>query len=148
MATDENDQKKLVKRIINLRESKNWTQKDLADRMDMNKVTMNKIENGNRAVTNDELRKMAVLFDVTTDYLLGINKTPEWATEQQVTDLKEWLDDPDANAGLSFGGAELTKEEKEKLKLSVTQIFWDRLKLERMPMPDARYMRKDGDDKK
>lgn len=37
--------------------------------------------------------------------------------------------------GFSFGGGELIEDKKEKLKLSMTQIFWDRLKLERMPLP-------------
>lgn len=138
----------LANKLINEREKSGLSQSEVARRIGIDNSSLSRIESGTRKVSSDELRKFASLYGVTTDYLLNLNNTPAWATEKQVTDLKEWLDDPDANAGLSFGGAELTKEEKEKLKLSVTQIFWDRLKLERMPMPDARYMRKDGDDKK
>lgn len=135
-------------RLKELRLAKHMTQEDLGKVMNVSKASISLYEKNERTPDQGTLIKTADFFGVTVDYLLGINNTPEWATEKQVTDLKEWLNDPDANAGLSFGGAELTKEEKEKLKLSVTQIFWDRLKLERMPMPDARYMRKDGDDKK
>ena len=42
---------------------------------------MNKIENGTRKVSRDKLQKLAEVFNVTTDYLLGRNQTPEWADE-------------------------------------------------------------------
>lgn len=61
----------LIKRIINLRESRNWSQKDLGDRLNISKVTMNKIEHGVRKVTSSELKQLSEIFDVTTDYLLG-----------------------------------------------------------------------------
>lgn len=137
----------LQSRLIDLRESKNMSQAELARRMQVDGSIISKIESGARKVSSEELAKLANIYEVTTDYLLGINKTPAWATQKQVTDLKDWLDDPDAMDGFSFGGGELTEDEKAKLKMSMTQIFWDRLKLDRMPMPDERYMRKDGDDK-
>lgn len=61
----------LQKRIINLREKMDWSQAELARRLNLNKSTMNRIENGERKVSSDELAKLANLFDVTTDYLLG-----------------------------------------------------------------------------
>lgn len=61
----------LAKRIVNLRESRNWTQKELADKLQFDKVKMNKIEHANRSVTPEELKQIASIFDVTTDYLLG-----------------------------------------------------------------------------
>lgn len=121
------DDQALVARIINLRESHDWTQKDLADRMGINKVTMNKIENLNRSVSLSELTKMADIFDVTTDYLLGSNNTPAWATKQDVIDLKDVLDDKDGTS-FNFGGEKLTDEQNAKLNLAITQIFWDKLK--------------------
>jgi transcriptional regulator with XRE-family HTH domain len=135
------------KKLRELRDKRGLTQADAARQLGIAPTTYASYEQGKREPDDATKMNIAKLYGVTVDYLLGINQTPEWATEKQITDLKEWLNDPDANVGLSFGGAELTKEEKEKLKMSVTQIFWDRLKLERMPLPDARYMRKDGDDK-
>ncbi|WP_125572355.1 helix-turn-helix domain-containing protein [Lacticaseibacillus songhuajiangensis] len=137
----------LQSRLIDLRESKNMSQAELARRMQVDGSIISKIESGARKVSSEELAKLASIYEVTTDYLLGINKTPAWATEKQVTDLKDWLDDPDAMDGFSFGGTDLTEDEKAKLKMSMTQIFWDRLELDRMPMPDTKYMRKNGDDK-
>ena len=137
MASD--DQNKTISRIIDLRESHDWSQKDLADRMNMNKVTMNKIENGNRAISNEELKKFAQLFDVTTDYLLGANRTPKWATQKDVVDLQQMLDDPNyMDQGFAFGGGSLTDSEKEKMRLAITQVFWDRIH-------DKKIAKKQGD---
>jgi transcriptional regulator with XRE-family HTH domain len=61
----------LINKIINLREARDWSQKDLADRLNISKVTMNKIEHGVRKVTSSELKQLSEIFDVTTDYLLG-----------------------------------------------------------------------------
>jgi transcriptional regulator with XRE-family HTH domain len=63
--------KKLNERIIDLRESKDLTQTELAKRLSIDKSAMNKIESGTRKVSADELSKLASIFDVTTDYLLG-----------------------------------------------------------------------------
>ncbi|WP_288550078.1 helix-turn-helix transcriptional regulator [uncultured Lacticaseibacillus sp.] len=122
--------KKLVARIINLREKNDWTQKDLADRLGMNKVTMNKIENMNRSVTLNELTKMARLFDVSTDYLLGKSDKPHYysltekdnrAIDQKIKDIIDGLD-PD---GPDFfkNDAELSDEDKRLLAVSLRQSY-------------------------
>lgn len=125
----------LAKRLLNEREKSGLSQAEVARRVGIDNSSLSRVESGSRKVSSDELSKFASLYDVTTDFLLGRNGTPAWATEAQVTDLKQWLEDPSAMDGFSFGGGELTEDEKEKLKLSMTQIFWDRLKLERMPLP-------------
>lgn len=61
----------LPNKIINLRESKDWSQAELARRLDVNKSVMNRIESGERKVSSDELKKLSDIFDVSTDYLLG-----------------------------------------------------------------------------
>lgn len=61
----------LISRIINLREAKNWTQIELGRKLNLDKSTMNKIENGTRKVSTNELEKIADIFNVSTDYLLG-----------------------------------------------------------------------------
>lgn len=120
------EQNKLSKRIADLRESMDLTQTELARRLKIDKSAMNKIENGTRKVSSEELNKLSDIFDVTTDYLLGKNGTPKWANKQDVFDLKKFLDDNDGS--FTFGGDDLTEEEKEKLKIAMTQIFWDRHK--------------------
>ncbi|MGJ3734828.1 helix-turn-helix domain-containing protein [Lactiplantibacillus plantarum] len=118
-----------IERIINLRESNNWSQKDLAEKMGLNKVTMNKIEHGNRSISNDELLKLANIFNVSTDYLLGNNekdhKSPDWATEADRIDLDKLLQ---SNTPMGYGGMSMAPEDKEKVRNVIEGIYWDRLK--------------------
>lgn len=72
------------------------------------------------------LEKVADYFGVSTDYLLGRNDTPEWATEKDTHDLEEFLEQNEGS--MTYGGEELTEEDKEKLKIAMTQIFWRRHK--------------------
>ena len=58
--------------------------------------------------------------------MLGKNETPEWANERDTTDLKKFLEDNDGT--FTYGGDDLTEDEKQKLKIAMTQIFWDRHK--------------------
>ncbi|MEO1782280.1 helix-turn-helix domain-containing protein [Enterococcus diestrammenae] len=60
----------LPKKIIDLRESNDWSQAELARRLDVNKSVMNRIESGERKVSSDELKRLSDIFDVSTDYLL------------------------------------------------------------------------------
>lgn len=61
----------LVNRIINLRDSKDWSQAELGRRIGLDKSTMNKIENGTRKVQTDELKLLSEVFEVSVDYLLN-----------------------------------------------------------------------------
>lgn len=123
--------KKLVARIINLREKNDWTQKDLADRLGMNKVTMNKIENMNRSVTLNELTKMARLFDVSTDYLLGKSDKPHYysLTEKDYKDVEAILNDAmngvTGKTGVNYfkNGGELTDDDRALLEASMKQTI-------------------------
>lgn len=50
----------LIRRIINLRESNNWTQVELGRKLNLDKSAMNKIENGTRKVSTNELEKKSL----------------------------------------------------------------------------------------
>lgn len=79
----------LAKRIIDLRESKNWTQTQLAKKMDLSKSIMSKIESGHRKITTDELKSLAEIFSVSIDYLLRIasSTTSSQTTSFDIHDL-------------------------------------------------------------
>jgi transcriptional regulator with XRE-family HTH domain len=62
--------------IIHLREKRNWSQRELARRSGINVSVMNRIEKGIRPVTDQEIKLLADLFDVSTDYLLGVVDSP------------------------------------------------------------------------
>lgn len=121
--------KNLASRIINLRESKNMKQSDLAQRLSLDKSSMSKIENGTRKVSSDEILKIANIFEVSTDYLLGNNeknhKSPDWATEADRIDLDKLLQ---SNTPMGYGGMSMAPEDKEKVRNVIEGIYWDRLK--------------------
>ncbi|WP_460036263.1 helix-turn-helix domain-containing protein [Lactiplantibacillus plantarum] len=121
--------KNLASRIINLRESKNMKQSDLARRLSLDKSSMSKIENGTRKVSSDEILKIANIFEVSTDYLLGNNekdhKSPDWATEANRIDLDKLLQ---SNTPMGYGGMSMAPEDKEKVRNVIEGIYWDRLK--------------------
>lgn len=59
------------KKVIQLREDKDLTQKELAESIDINRSVLNRIEQGTRPVRDDELKRLSDFFDVPSDYLLG-----------------------------------------------------------------------------
>lgn len=58
-------------RIRNLRESKDFNQKDFAKLLDLNVNVLSRIELGTRPARDDELLKIANCLDVSVDELLG-----------------------------------------------------------------------------
>lgn len=60
-----------MSRIQELRKEAGMTQAELAAKIGVNPVTMSRYENGDRHPKIDKLEKMAELFVVTVDYLLG-----------------------------------------------------------------------------
>lgn len=65
------------KRIVRLREANDWSQRELAKRVDLNVSVMNRIESGERPVRDHELLAIASALDVTADYLIGRNENAE-----------------------------------------------------------------------
>uniref|UniRef100_UPI003204EFE2 helix-turn-helix domain-containing protein n=1 Tax=Listeria monocytogenes TaxID=1639 RepID=UPI003204EFE2 len=62
---------KVNEMIINLREKRNISQRELANRIGLNKSVMNRIESGESDFRAHELEAIANYFDVSADYLLG-----------------------------------------------------------------------------
>lgn len=60
-------------RLKALRLEKEISQAKLAVMFDVTQQTVNKWEHNQSEPTYDTLRKLAVFFDVTTDYLLGLS---------------------------------------------------------------------------
>ena len=60
-------------RLKQLREKRKWTQQELADRTEgaIGRPQIANMEAGRSETTFATLIKLAVVFDVTTDYLLG-----------------------------------------------------------------------------
>ena len=113
-------------RLKDLRKEKNVTQQDMATNLNIAKTTYASYEQGKRTPDTEMQNKIADYFSVTLDYLHGRNNTPRWANKQDTYDLKKFLDDNDGS--FTYGGDNLTEDEKQKLRIAMTQIFWDRHK--------------------
>lgn len=59
-------------RIKYLREKLDMSQKQLSEKAKINTSVMNRIESGERPVRDDELVTFSKIFDVSTDYILGL----------------------------------------------------------------------------
>lgn len=66
----------LGKRIYELRTAFNWSQVQLAEKLSISKQTVSNWENENIQPSIDMLVRLAKLFRVPTDYLLGLNDVP------------------------------------------------------------------------
>lgn len=105
-------EERLRNNIVNLRESRNWSQKELATRLGIDSSYISKIESGNRKVSTSELDKISSLFNVTTDYLLG---KPEMETD---IDLDNALDN-----AVAYNGKPISDDDRAMAK-SLLQAYF------------------------
>ena len=90
--------------LKNLRESKNTTQKDLADHLGITDRNIRYYETGQRMPPTDILIKIADYFNVSVDYLLGR------------TDIKDPMNKIESEFNKSFNIEDLSPESQEDLK--------------------------------
>jgi len=65
-------------RVKNMREDSDLKQKHIAEKLNIARNTLSQYETGTRNIPNEILIKMALLYNTSTDYLLGLTneKTP------------------------------------------------------------------------
>ena len=63
----------LAKRLKELRKENNYSQYEIAELMGIAQVTYSHYELGRRSVSIQNLVKIAQIYDVSTDYLLGLS---------------------------------------------------------------------------
>lgn len=88
-------------RIANLRRGYALTQPMLAEKMHVSQSTITSWENGRRNISNEDLVKLADLFHVTTDYILGRNVNDDLLvaahmdddlTDEQKKEINEYIE--------------------------------------------------------
>ena len=67
----------LYKRIRDLREDKDLTQKEVAKELNCSQQVYSNYELGQRDIPTDVLIKLSVLYNVSVDYILGISDNPK-----------------------------------------------------------------------
>lgn len=80
-----------MKRLKELRKQLNYSQKDVADLLFVNQTAVSQWERGATTPSYELLQRLADIFNVTTDYLLGRsdNPTPSGHEKDPSTDLNE-----------------------------------------------------------
>lgn len=66
--------KKLGAKIKIIREQLNLSQEKLADLLEISRVSVSQIENGERKITAEEIAKLSKIFDIASDILLDLEK--------------------------------------------------------------------------
>ena len=67
-----------IDRIVELRTSHGYSQKDVADKIGIDRSTYSKIESGKtKTIGSHILKELADIYDVTSDFIMGINDTPD-----------------------------------------------------------------------
>lgn len=112
-------------RIAHLRERKGLSQVQMAKELNIAPSTLGMWETNKRGLKEDSIKQLADFFNVTTDYLLGQNQVPEWASDDDLMKLDEMLS---SNKPMSYNGVELNEEDRERINAVLVQVFWERLK--------------------
>ncbi|WP_167804140.1 helix-turn-helix domain-containing protein [Limosilactobacillus fermentum] len=113
-----NSEEILRKNVTRLREQRGWSIQELASRLNIDRTYLSKSENGKRSFKVIEVNRLAELFGVSVDYLLG---RPESDKIDQVDlDLEKALD----NAH-SFSGKPLSDHDRKVAKDVLRSLFQD-----------------------
>ncbi|HEO6698122.1 TPA: helix-turn-helix transcriptional regulator [Streptococcus agalactiae] len=67
----------MYQRIRDLREDKDFTQKFVAEKLSFSSTNYAKIERGEVVLTAEILIKLSALYNVSTDYILGLSDCPQ-----------------------------------------------------------------------
>ncbi|MFA1310500.1 MULTISPECIES: helix-turn-helix domain-containing protein [Streptococcus] len=67
----------MYQRIRDLREDNDFTQKFVAEKLSFSSTNYAKIERGEVVLTAEILIKLSALYNVSTDYILGLSDYPQ-----------------------------------------------------------------------
>ena len=101
----ESQKKEIARRLRQLREERKWTMRELADRADLHPSTIANFENGRRLPSIKTLNRMAAVFGVSVDFIVGEEAGKE---ERDLAILAE-------TGPLFFKGERLTEDERKKV---------------------------------
>lgn len=104
-------------RIRKIRETKGWTQDDLADAAQMNRVTIAKYEAGRIEPKTKSLARLAAALDVSAGVLIG-EDVSETDDDRELWELREAARrDPDRQALLKLAKNGTAKDVKQVMAL-------------------------------
>lgn len=100
-------------RIRGLREKKNMTQTELSEYLGMKTyTTVSKWESDDNFPKGKDLKKLAELFGVSSDYLLGLSQD---TSPSSISDIYNKLEPPRQEKVYNFAEEQLEEQQKEKV---------------------------------
>lgn len=109
----------LGQRLKAERERRNWSQKFVAEKVGITNTVLSNYERNYRDPDTETLRKLADLYEVSVDYLLGRDSKNDLLelTEKEERDIAKRLEqirnDLEHTDGLAFDGEPMSEEAKE-----------------------------------
>ncbi|WP_019534280.1 helix-turn-helix domain-containing protein [Paenibacillus ginsengihumi] len=109
---------KYGERIARLREKHSMTQEDLANRLGITRASLSHYENNRREPDYDTTVKIANLFNVSIDYLMGRTEDPYKVLDDDVRQFVDSLELSDETIlekfTLTIDGKKLTPDEAKR----------------------------------
>ncbi|WP_267379338.1 helix-turn-helix domain-containing protein [Bacillus sp. GM_Baccil_2] len=105
-------------RIKELRKERKWSQKELGEKVDVSESFISKVESGKKQPSREVTAKIAEIFNVTTDFLLGRSDEEDLneMLDVKFKSMKERLSNlPESQREMIMKQAENLMEEFEKL---------------------------------
>ncbi len=102
-----NSEEILRKNVTRLREQRGWSIQELASRLNIDRTYLSKSESGKRSFKVSEVNRLAELFGVSVDFLLG---RPEKNDNNNTADLA------DDDTIFTYKGQPLSDDDKEIIR--------------------------------
>lgn len=108
-----------------LREEKNITQKELSELLDMKTyTTITKWESGDNFPKAKDIKKLSEIFDVSSDYLLGLSNE----TNSKISRVSSQLEEPRQKIVLNTATNQLEEQiEKKRLSFFSNKVDFDKI---------------------
>jgi transcriptional regulator with XRE-family HTH domain len=105
-------------RIALLRDQRGWTQETLASSLGISRAALSHYEKNRREPDTETLTKVADLFSVTLDYLVGRTNDPHSTLDSDVRQFADGLELSDSELleqfALTIDGRKLTPDEARR----------------------------------
>lgn len=126
---------KISETIKKLRSEKGYTQKDIAQKLDISYQQYQKWERGVRVPKRDSLENLANVFDVSVSYLLGETNIKSF---NELYDVVEKLNETHQEETLNFAKEKLIEQEQENKIISINQPLFTYEVLEEVALSAGR----------
>lgn len=106
------------KRIATLRDKQGWTQEELSRRLGISRAALSHYEKNRREPDFETLTKLADIFNVSIDYLVGRTNNPGSLLDEDVRAFTDHLELSDeailSKFSLTIDGKQLSEEEAKR----------------------------------